>query len=178
MSGDAVSALVTFASGIFSSGVSFVVVAASFFGVVGAISVLSRESALAKKVPGHSGGGKVIGVLLICGMLVAIEQIISRGSSQFGWSGASFDEVSYVSESTFGVGAQAANAMLTLIRLLGMVFALMGLMRIKRSMKDGHTGLSASEDVSSGIVRFILGVLAFCNPYLLDALQNSLGLAF
>lgn len=68
--------------------------------------------------------------------------------------------------------------MLTLVRLLGMIYVVMGLLRIKRSMKDGHTGLSAGEDIGTGLVRFILGVFAVCSPYLLDALQSSLGIAF
>lgn len=178
MSTDAVSALVSFADNVYTSGTAFVVVLGALFGVVGAISVLSKESRLAQQVPGHSGSGKVIVTLLICGMLVALEQMITRGATQLGWSGASFDQVSYVTESTFGVAAEAANAMLTLLRLLGFIYVFMGIMRIKRALKDGHTGLSAGEDVSSGFVRFILGVLAVCSPDLLDALQNSLGLAF
>lgn len=178
MSTDAVSALVNFANNVFSSGVNLVVVLGTLFGVLGVIGVLTKENRLAREVPGHNGSGRVVAVFLLCGMLIALEQIISRGAAQLGWSGASFDQISYASESSFGVGAQAVNAVLTLIRLLGMIFVVMGIMRIKRSLKDGHTGLSASEDVGSGIVRFILGILAVCNPYLLDALKKSLGIVF
>lgn len=178
MSTDAISALVNLASNVHSSFTALFFAIGGLLAVTGVIQAVSKEATLARQVPGHNGTGKVVGVLLFCGMLAALQQVIGAGSRQFGWSGATFDEVSYVSESTFGVAAQAANAALTLIQTLGVVFCLMGVLRMKRAMKDGHTGLSAGEDVSSGIVRFITGVFAVCAPTLLDALQNSLGIAF
>nr|UVN18245.1 hypothetical protein pPsy0462b_00100 [Pseudomonas syringae] len=56
--------------------------------------------------------------------------------------------------------------------MLGVWFALQGMLSWKRSFKDGHTGLSASQDVSSGTLKFILGVFCVCSPYLLSALQS------
>ncbi|RMN17351.1 TraQ protein, partial [Pseudomonas cannabina] len=64
---------------------------------------------------------------------------------QFGWQGATFDAISYVDVGTFGVAADAANAVLSLVRMLGVWFALQGMLSWKRSFKDGHTGLSASQ---------------------------------
>lgn len=178
MNTDAVTALVNLANGLHSSGIALVIAIGIMLAVYGAINVLSTESRLARQVPGHNGTGKVYVAIMLCGMLAAMAQVASAGSHQLGWGDATFNEISYVSESSFGVGAQAANAMLTLISTLGWVFLLMGILRWKRALKDGHTGLSAGEDVSAGTVRFIVGVIAICNPYMLDALQNTLGIAF
>lgn len=178
MNSDAISALVNLSSSIFSSGMALTFALSTLLGITGIISIVSKEARLARQVPGHNGVGKVVAVLLISGGMIALTQLVNAVAGDMGWSGATFAEISWVSESSFGVGAQAANSMLTLISLIGVVYVLMGALRVRRSLKDGHTGLSASEDVSSGIVRIIAGVLAACNPYLLDALQNSLGLAF
>jgi len=53
---------------------------------------------------------------------------------------------------------------------------LQGMLAWKRSLKDGHSGLTASQDVSSGTLKFVLGVFCVCSPYLLSALQKSLGM--
>jgi len=47
---------------------------------------------------------------------------------------------------------------------------------LRRSQKDGHTGLSAGEDVSSGVKRIIVGTMLAVSPRVLDALQNTLNI--
>ncbi|PVK29579.1 TraQ [Salmonella enterica subsp. enterica serovar Give] len=68
------------------------------------------------------------------------------------------------------------NAGLTALQSIGWIFALNGLLRLRRSQKDGHTGLTRGDDISSGIKRFICGVLLVCNPSVLSALQNTINI--
>jgi hypothetical protein len=77
-----------------------------------------------------------------------------------------------------GQAKLAIDAVLTLLRAVGVLFFFMGLSRIRRSLVDGHTGLSAREDVSAGMVMLICGILLACNPQLLNALQNTLHLSW
>lgn len=173
---DAIQLLVNFAEGLLGSFVNLMFTLGTMFAVVGAITYLAHQ-ANSRKAPGQSQGtGKVVAWLLICGGLAGLDQMIGAGARQLGWQGATFDAISYVDVGTFGVAADAANAVLTLVRMLGVLFALQGIMSWRRSLKDGHTGLSAGEDVSKGTLKFVLGILCVCNPYLLDALQKSLGL--
>ena len=89
----------------------------------------------------------------------------------------SLDAIAYAPES-MGQAKLAIDAVLTLLRAVGFLFFYMGLQRMKRSLVDGHTGLSAREDVSTGAVITIVGILLACNPQLLDALQKTLGLTW
>lgn len=174
---DALTALVNLASAIHTSANRFIFALAVVLGIYGVMFALVKEARMARQVPGHNGMGKIIGVIILGGMLVGLSQIINAGAVQLGWSDVTFDEVSYVSTDTFGQGADAANALLTLLQTLGVAYALAGTQRIKRSLKDGHTGLSAGEDVGTGAVKFITGVFLICAPTLLDATQTSLGLS-
>lgn len=102
--------------------------------------------------------------------------MVSAGAQQLGWQGATFGAISYIDVGTFGVAADAGNAILTLIRTLGWFYALQGILNWRRSLKEGHTGLSSSQDVSTGSLKFVIGVMMICCPNLLDALQKTLGL--
>lgn len=175
-SSDAIQLLVNFTHGLLGAFVNLMFTLGTTFAFVGAVFFLASQ-ANARKAPGQSQGmGKTIATLLICGCLAGLDQVIGAGARQFGWQGASFEAISYVDVGTFGVAADAANAVLTLVRMLGVMFALQGVLSWKRSQKDGHTGLSAGEDVSKGTVKFIIGVFCVCNPYLIEALKRSLGL--
>lgn len=172
---DAIQMLVNLSHSILGSFVNLAFTLGSLFAVTGAVGYLVAHASAARRAPGQPEGNlKVVAVLLICGGLAGLDQMIAAASRQLGWQGASFDAISYVDVGTFGVGADAANAVLSLVRMLGVFFALQGMMAWKRSLKDGHTGLSAGQDVSSGTLKFVLGVLCVCSPYLLAALQNSL----
>ncbi|MEN3262519.1 conjugal transfer protein TraQ [Sodalis endosymbiont of Spalangia cameroni] len=146
-------------------------------GVVGAVSYLVHHASLARKAHvAGAGGGRVVAWLLLCGGLAGLDQMMGAAARQFGWQGATFEAISYVDVGSFGVAAEAANALLSLIRVFGIYVALQGMLRWRRSLRDGHTGLSASEDVSTGTLKFTLGVMMVCIPYLLDALRRTLGL--
>jgi hypothetical protein len=173
---DGITMLSNLASGLQSSFITLALTLGSLFGVLGAGGFLVRQSWLARKAPGQSAsGGAVVACLLLSGCLVGLDQLIGAGARQVGWQ-VSFDAISYVDQGTFGQGAVAANALLSLLRMVGVWFALAGMMLWRRSRKDGHSGLTAGDDVNKGTVRFILGVLLICNPYLLDALQKTLGM--
>lgn len=173
---DAIQILVNLSDNILGSAVHLAFTLGGLFAVVGAIAYLANSASAGRKAPGQApGGGKVIAWLFLCGGLAGLDQMIKAASRQLGWQGATFDAISYVDVGTFGVAANAANAVLTLVRMIGVFFALQGMLTWRRSLKDGHTGLSAGEDVSKGTVKFIFGVLCVCNPYLIDALKKSLG---
>lgn len=174
---DAIQLLVNFAQGIQGAFTGLIFKLGVLFAVVGAVAYLVNNASAARKSPGQArGAGSVVAWILLCGGLAGLDQMISAGARQVGWQGATFDAISYVDVGTYGVAADAANAVLSLVRMLGVMFALQGMLRWRRSLKDGHTGLSAGDDVSMGTLKFILGVLCVCNPYLLDALQRSLRL--
>jgi hypothetical protein len=176
-SSDAIQMLVNLSNNLLGSFVNLAFTLGSLLAVTGAVSYLATQASAARKAPGQTeGSGKVIAVLLLCGGLAGLDQMIGAAARQFGWQGATFTAISYVDVGTFGVAAKAANAVLSLVRMLGVFYALQGMLTWKRSLKDGHTGLSASQDVSMGTLKFILGVFCVCSPYLLSALQKSLSL--
>lgn len=173
---DAISILVNFANNIQGAFTNLAFVLAGLFAVIGAIGYLSKHAG-SSKAPGNSpSGGKVIAWLLLCGGLAGLDQMIVAAARQLGWQGVTFDAISYVDVGRFGAGALAANAMLSLVRVLGVFYCLNGMLSWRRSLKDGHTGLSASQDVSNGTLKFSMGVLAICSPYWLDALKKSFGM--
>lgn len=173
---DAITMLANLASGIYSAFTHLALTLGVFFGVAGAAGYLARQSWLARKVPGQSvSAGSVVAWILLCGCLAGLDQLMAAAARQVGWQ-SSFDAISYVDTGTFGQGAVAANALLTLLRMAGVWFALSGVLLWRRSRKDGHTGLTAGNDINTGTTKFVIGVAMFCNPYLLDALQKSLGL--
>ncbi|MDE9528374.1 conjugal transfer protein TraQ, partial [Xenorhabdus bovienii] len=65
-------------------------------------------------------------------------------------------------------------AVLTLLQWVGIIYAYQGLLRLRRSLKDGHTSLSAGDDVYSGITRVIIGTMLAVNPRLIDTIQNTI----
>lgn len=173
---DAIQMLANLASGLQSAFILLALTLGSLFGVLGAGGFLARQSWLARKAPGQSAsGGDVLAWILLCCCLVGLDQLIGAGARQVGWQ-VSFDAISYVDQGSFGQGAVAANALLSLLRMIGVWFALSGVLLIRRSKKDGHTGLTAGNDVNQGVIKFIIGVMFVCNPYLLDAIQKTLGL--
>ncbi|NWC63942.1 conjugal transfer protein TraQ [Cedecea sp. P7760] len=173
---DGIQMLSNLASGLQGAFTNLALTLGALFGVIGAGGFLARQSWLARRVPGQSAsGGAVLAWILLCGCLVGLDQLIGAGARQVGWQ-VSFDAISYVDQGAFGQGAVAANALLSLLRMIGVWFALSGVLLWRRSRKDGHSGLTAGNDVTQGTVKFIIGVMFVCNPYLLDALQKTLGL--
>lgn len=173
---DGIQMLANLASGLQNSFTDLALTLGSLFGVLGAGGFLARQSWLARKAPGQSAsGGAVLAWILLCCCLVGLDQLIGAGARQVGWQ-VSFDAISYVDQGTFGQGAVAANAVLSLLRMIGVWFVLSGVLLWRRSRKDGHSGLTAGNDVNQGTIKFIIGVMFVCNPYLLDAIQKTLGL--
>lgn len=173
---DGITMLSNLASGLLGAGINLALTLGVLSAVIGIAGYLARQSWLARKAPGQAaGGGSVVGMILLCACLGGLQQLIQAAARQAGWE-ASFDAISYVDAGTFGQGAVAANAILTLLRMFGVWFVLSGVQLWRRSRKDGHTGLTAGNDVNSGTVKFIIGICFVCSPYLLDAIQKSLGL--
>lgn len=70
-------------------------------------------------------------------------------------------------------GAVATNALLNMARVY---FCLQDVLQWLRSRKEGRTRLLVGNDVTTGNVKFIIGVMICCSPSLLDALQKTLGM--
>lgn len=173
MSIDALTAIENFASGIFSAGMDFLFTWGELLGIIGLIGHLMRARAEGR----HSmGPGKFIAGIVICGMLVALPSFINAGGTQMGFRADSFGPIAYVQPTTFGAGA--ANAMLSLVKLAGVGFAMNGISIWRKSLLDGHTALSSSESISKGNVKFVAGVLLVFIDRVIDASLASLGLAF
>ncbi|AXF79012.1 conjugal transfer protein TraQ (plasmid) [Erwinia tracheiphila] len=122
-------------------------------------------------------GIKVLASVCLGGALIALHQMMNKASHTLSFGDVSFDAIAYAPES-MGQAKLAIDAVLTLLRAVGVMFFFMGISRVRRSLVDGHTGLTAREDVSAGMVILICGVLLACNPQLLDALQKTLHLSW
>ena len=175
---DLLQMLVNVASDINQAGVNLVITLAGVTGVLGAMVYLMKHARPQTHRGTDGQGGKLIAAILLCSCLVALKQVMNASAHQLGFGDVSFDAVAYVSTSTFGEGADAVNAVLTLVRLYGAVCFFRGLLRIRRALMDGHTGLSASDDVTAGINKVLLGTLLTCVTELLDAIQNTLQIHF
>ena len=175
MSIDALTAIENFASGIVSAGMEFLFTWGELLGIIGLIGHRMRARAAGR----HSmGPGKFIAGIVICGMLVALPSFINAGGTQMGFRADSFGPIAYVQPTTFGAAAGAANAMLSLVKLAGVGFAMNGISIWRKSLLDGHTALSSSESISKGNVKFVAGVLLVFIDRVIDASLASLGLAF
>nr|UVN18099.1 hypothetical protein pPsy0462a_00066 [Pseudomonas syringae] len=100
---DAIQMLVNLSHNVLSSFVNLAFTLGGLLGVTGAVIYLATHASTARKAPGQAeGGGKVIAVLLLCGGLVGLDQMIGAAARQLGWQGATFDAISYVDVGTFG----------------------------------------------------------------------------
>ena len=171
---DAITAIENLASGIFSSGINFLFTWGELIGVLGMIGLLARTRS--QRVP--LAPGKFFLGLFACAAMVSLPSVINASGAQLGLRSTSFDAIAYVQPSSFGVAANAANAVLSLARLAGVGFVLSGLDMYRRSELDGHTALSSSENVRSATVKVFAGTALVFIPQVLDAVLKTIGLLF
>ncbi|EEB6817190.1 TraQ [Salmonella enterica] len=143
-------------------------------GIALIILYLSGQAGRTRRGQQTDSAGTFLAVLLLGCCIISIQSVVNAGSNQFALGAVTFDAISYVPETRYGPAAVAVNAGLTVLQTVGWVYVLNGLLRLRRSQKDGHTGLTRGDDISSGIKRFICGVLLICNPAVLNALQNTI----
>ncbi|EEH8382541.1 conjugal transfer protein TraQ [Salmonella enterica subsp. enterica serovar Montevideo] len=143
-------------------------------GIALIILYLSGQAGRTRRGQQTDSVGTFLAVLLLGCCIISIQSMVNAGSNQFALGAVTFDAISYVPEARYGPAAVAVNAGLTVLQTVGWVYVLNGLLRLRRSQKDGHTGLTRGDDISSGIKRFICGVLLICNPAVLNALQNTI----
>lgn len=179
MNTDLIQMLGHLANTLTKSGINLVMSLSVVMGIFSATVYCVR---LARPKTHRQGGGFSLGkgvlFLMMCGGLISLRQIMNASSHQLGFGDVTFDAIAYVSPSRYGPAAEALNAVLTVLRLLGVIFFYQGIRRMKRSLIDGHTGLSAGEDVSHGVVKVLIGTLLICNPYFLTALKNTLNIVW
>lgn len=171
---DAVTAIENLASGIFTSGINFLFTWSEMLGVFGMIGLFARRRS--HRVP--LAPGKFFMGLFACAALVSLPAIINASGAQFGFRSTSFDAIAYVQPSTFGMAANAANAVLSLARLAGAGFVCSALDMYRRSELEGHTALSSSESVRAATVKLFAGTALVFSPQVLDAVLTTLGLIF
>ncbi|EPW3925079.1 TPA: conjugal transfer protein TraQ [Enterobacter hormaechei subsp. steigerwaltii] len=173
---DAIQILVHVADNLKTSGIRLILALGLFFGALGCLATLI--SVIKRSRSGKPANGmKALASFCLGGALIALQQMMNKAAHTLSFGDVSLDAIAYAPES-MGQAKLAIDAVLTLLRAVGFLFFYMGLQRMKRSLVDGHTGLSAREDVSSGAVIAIAGILLACNPQLLDALQKTLGLTW
>lgn len=143
-------------------------------GIALIILYLSGQAGRTRRGQQTDSAGTFLAVLLLGCCIISIQSVVNAGSNQFALGAVTYDAISYVPEARYGPAAVAMNAGLTVLQTVGWVYVLNGLLRLRRSQKDGHTGLTRGDDISSGIKRFICGVLLICNPAVLNALQNTI----
>lgn len=143
-------------------------------GIALIILYLSGQAGRTRRGQQTDSAGTFLAVLLLGCCIISIQSMVNAGSNQFALGAVTYDAISYVPEARYGPAAVAVNAGLTVLQTVGWVYVLNGLLRLRRSQKDGHTGLTRGDDISSGIKRFICGVLLICNPAVLNALQNTI----
>lgn len=143
-------------------------------GIALIILYLSGQAGRTRRGQQTDSAGTFLAVLLLGCCIISIQSVVNAGSNQFALGAVTYDAISYVPEARYGPAALAVNAGLTVLQTVGWVYVLNGLLRLRRSQKDGHTGLTRGDDISSGIKRFICGVLLICNPAVLNALQNTI----
>ncbi|EDJ9214253.1 TraQ [Salmonella enterica subsp. enterica serovar Bareilly] len=145
-------------------------------GIALIILYLSGQAGRTRRGQQTDSAGTFLAVLLLGCCIISIQSVVNAGSNQFALGAVTYDAISYVPEARYGPAAVAVNAGLTVLQTVGWVYVLNGLLRLRRSQKNGHTGLTRGDDISSGIKRFICGVLLICNPAVLNALQNTINI--
>lgn len=155
-------------------GIKLVIALGSIGGLVMLMFYLGNVAHKNKRGQHIDGPGKFWAIILLCCCVISLTNVMNKTAHQMGLNDVQFGAIAYVSQAKYGEAAIAANAALTLCQLIGAAFALKGLSRLRRSLKDGHTGLSAGEDISSGVKHLICGVLLIDGPQVLDILQNTL----
>ncbi|EBW6765632.1 conjugal transfer protein TraQ [Salmonella enterica subsp. enterica serovar Infantis] len=173
---DLIQMLVNLASDLTSASIDLALALGLVGGVAALIIYLNRQVGLARdgrRISGYS----MLATMCLCASLITLPQVMNAAAHQVGFGDVSFDAISYA-PSSFGAAADGINAVLTILRAVGVWFFYRGVCRMKRSLVDGHTGLSAGEDVGSGTTMAIVGILLTCNPELLTALGNTLKLAW
>ncbi|EBB6726060.1 TraQ [Salmonella enterica] len=171
---DFVQILANAANSLSAISTQLVLAIASVGGIALIIVYLTGQASRTRRGQRADSAGTFISVLLLGCCIISIDSLVTAGANQFALGAVTYDAISYVPEARYGPAAQAVNAGLTVLQTVGWVFVLNGLLRLRRSQKDGHTGLSRGDDITSGIKRFICGVLLICNPSVLTLIQNTL----
>lgn len=173
---DVVQILVSVAGGLKTSGINLILSLGVFVGLGGCIVAL--VSTITRTRSGKPVNGMKALIAAVTGAaLIALQQMMNKAAHTLGFGDVSFDAIAYAPES-LGYAKLSVDAVLTLLRAVGALFFYMGLVRARRALVDGHTGLSARQDIGTGMVMVITGILLLCNPQLLDALQKTLGLTW
>jgi hypothetical protein len=173
---DLVQMLANAVNNVSAVGIKLILALALVGGLVMLMSHFGNIASRARRGQVQDGAGKILVVMLICCCVISLHSVMNATSNQMALGDVTFEAISYVSEGQYGPAAVAINAGLTLLQWVGVIYCYMGLLRIRRSQKDGHTGLSAGDDVMKGAKQLIVGTMLAVNPQVLAALQNTLNI--
>lgn len=173
---DTVQILVSVAEGFKTSGINLIFSLAFFVGLGSCVMVVL--STIKRGRAGRPTSGMKAVVAVVSGSaLMAIHQMMNKAAHTVGFGDVSLDAIAYAPES-LGYAKLSVDAVLTLLRGVGFLFFYIGINIARRSLLEGHTGLSAREDIRKGMVMCFTGTLLACNPQLLDALQQTVKLTW
>ncbi|EBU2048116.1 hypothetical protein CTO56_18440 [Salmonella enterica] len=147
--------------------------------VVGIIGVIAYLMSLRKQARHSTKGvevGRIFAGIIFSVCLITLQAQMNSGGATLGFGDVSFGPVSYASESTFGMGAAAVNAVLGIVRVLGAYFFYRGAKGLKDSYLEGHTELSASGSRGASIVKILCGLFLMFDTQTLDALQSTINI--
>lgn len=157
-----------------AAGIKLVIALGSVGGLAMMALYLGNVAHKNKRGQHIDGPAKFWATIMLCCCIISLVNVINKGAHQMGLNDVQFGAIAYVSPAKYGESAIAFNAALTLCQLIGIAYVLKGLSRLRRSLKDGHTGLSAGEDISNGVKHFFCGVILVDGTNFLDILQNTL----
>lgn len=173
---DALQILIDVARNLEEAGIRLVLALAVAAGFGGVTMTLIKQTARVR-TGRRASGYQVLVALCMGGALISLTQVMNLTAHSLAFGDVSYSAIAYAPDS-MGEAGEGIDAVLTLLRWVGFCFFLVGVLRMRRSMVDGHSGLSAREDVGNGGVMTIAGILLACNPELLDTLQNTFHLGW
>lgn len=173
---DLITMLANAANQLSAIGIKLVLTIADVTGIVILILYLTSQAGKTRRGQVTDSAGSWFAVILLACCIIAIKSIATAGSHQLALGEVTYNAIAWVPESKYGPAAVAVNAGLTALQTIGWIYMFNGLLKLRRSQKDGHTGLSSGEDIASGVKRFLLGLLLACNPSVLNAIQNTIKL--
>lgn len=173
---DLASLIINFASGINQPMWRLIWALSALIGVfcIGAALLKLQRASLN---PGHyrMNTMDVLPLIIIGALLVNFSVFINTIWTSMGTGTVSYDAVSYDGVKDFGKLSEAINAVLTLARLGGGIFALRGMLFLKRAVSGESSG-GSGDAVARAFTHLIGGALLVQIPDVIDAFRASFGL--
>ncbi|GGM26093.1 conjugal transfer protein TraQ [Pseudomonas asuensis] len=117
--------------------------------------------------------GDVLPVILVGGLVANLSRFINATWNTFATGTVSYGAVSYSGAADFGRFAEAINAVLTLASVAGGVFALRGLVILKKSLMDGQQSQGADDGVWRALTHIVGGAMLVQIAEMIEKFRES-----